>query len=182
MVNLGTANYKVRKGYKIAQLIVERIISDEAILVQDLEATTRGTKGFGSSDKGVTKQDGTAPDCLVNIPEKLQDDQTPKAAAINIQKKTESSLNQNLRKLCQETPRAQTMTKQVSAVPDCLVSHLQKIPGPRNQTEGHNTPNGTSEGRIYISEITHREFHKAYKNGETTGVVKFTQKKSQIYL
>ena len=79
-------------------------------------------------------------------------------------------------------PKPRTMTKQVSAAPHCLVSHLQKIPGPRDKTEGHNTPNGTAGGRIYISEITHREFRKAYKNGETTGVVKFAQKERQIYL
>ena len=208
LVNLGTASYKVHQGDKIAQLIVKTIISDEGILVQDLEATIRGTKGFGSSDEGVTKQVGAAPDCLVSIPGKLQDDQTPKAATINMQKKAENSLNQNLRKVCQEAPRAQTMTnpvsacarllskqpwevrgrsdkkrshnqhpkgarsllseptqetpqrapkpmtKQVSAAPDCLVSHLQKIPGPIDQTESHNTPNGTSEGRIHLREIT----------------------------
>ena len=115
MVNLGPKTYTVNKGDKIAQLIIETIISDEAILVQDLGITTRGTKGFGSSDEEVTKQVGAAPDCLVSIPGKLQDDQTPKAATINIQKKAENSLNQKPRKVCQEAPRAQTMTKQVGA-------------------------------------------------------------------
>ena len=56
LVNLGTENYKVHKGGKIAQLIVDRIIYNEAILVQDLEATTRGTEEFGSRNKRVTKQ------------------------------------------------------------------------------------------------------------------------------
>ena len=138
LVNLGSTSYKVHEGDKIAQLIVERIISDEAILVQDLEATTRGTKGFGSSDKGVTKQVGAAPDCLVNISEKLQDDQTPKAAAINIQKKTESSLNQNLRKLCQETPRAQTMTKQDSACARLLSKKPWEVTGWSDKKRNHN--------------------------------------------
>ena len=86
----------------------------------------------------------------------------------------------------QETPRRvpkpTIMTEQVSAAPDCLVSHLQKIPGPRDQTEGHNKPNGISGGRIHISEITYKEFRRAYKNGETTGIVKFSQKERQIYL
>ena len=74
------------------------------------------------------------------------------------------------------------MTKQVSAEPDCSVSHLQKIPGPMDQTEGHNTPNGTPGGRIHISEITHKAFRKAYRNRETTGVVRFSQKEKQMYL
>ena len=115
LVNLGTTRYKVHKGDKIAPLIVEKIISDEAILVQDLEATTRGTKGFGSSDGGVTKQVGTAPECLVSIPGKLQDGPTPQAATINIQEKAEDSLNKKPRKVCQEAPRTQTMTKQAGA-------------------------------------------------------------------
>ena len=74
----------VTEGDNIAQLIVEKIISDKAIRVQYLEATTRGTKGFRSSDKGVTKQVGAVSDCLVSMPGKLRDEQTPKAATINI--------------------------------------------------------------------------------------------------
>ena len=74
------------------------------------------------------------------------------------------------------------MIEQVSAAPDCWVSDLQRIPGPRDQTEGYNKPNGTSGGRIHISEITHKEFRRAYKNGETTGIVKFSQKERQKYL
>ena len=135
LVNLGTASYKVHEGDKIAQLIVEKIISDKAILVPDLEATTRGTKGFGSSDEGMTKQVGAAPDCLVSMPEKSQDGQIPKPATINIQKKAENLLNQNLRKLCQEAPRAQTMTKQVSACLDCLVSNPRKLQDNRTRNK-----------------------------------------------
>ena len=93
-----------------------------------------------------------------------------------------SQLSEPTPETAQRAPKPRTMTKQVSAAPDCAVSHLHNIPEPRDQTEGHNTPNGTSGGRIYISEITHREFRKAYKNGETTGVVKFSQKGIQIYL
>ena len=62
MVNLGTASYKVHERDKIEQLIVEKIISDEAILVQELEATARGAKRFESSNEGVTKQVGAVPD------------------------------------------------------------------------------------------------------------------------
>ena len=35
---------------------------------------------------------------------------------------------------------------------------------------------------MHISEITHGEFCMAYRNGETTGVVKFLQKEKQIQL
>ena len=140
---------------------------------------------------------------------KLEDDQTPKTATINIQKRTENSLDRGPKKICQEGPRTQimtkqpwkvtgpagkegshnqypkmarslesevtqktpqrtpkprTMTKQVSRAPDCLVSHLQKVPGPTDQIKGHNTPNGPHGGRIHISEITYRECRKAYRN------------------
>ena len=119
LVNLGTKKYGINEGDKMAQLIVERIANKEAIHLQDLEAPTRRMKGFGSSDKGVTKQVGVAPDCLVITPGKLEDDQTPKAATINIQKETERMLNQKPRKVCQEIPRIQTMTKQPWKVTGC---------------------------------------------------------------
>ena len=93
-----------------------------------------------------------------------------------------SPLSEPTQETPQKTPKPKPTTKQVSAVPDCLVRHLQEIPGPTDQTKGHNTPNDTQGGRIHISEITHKEFHKAYRNGETTGVVKFSQKEKQIYL
>ena len=188
----------------------------------------------------MTKQVGAAPDCFVISPGKLQDNQAPKAATINIQREAESSLNQKTRKDCQEVPRAQAMTKQgsacarllskqpwkitgrsdeggshnqhlkvaegplsepfqgisqrtpkpemltkqVSAAPDCLVSHHRKTSGPRDQREGHNAQNGTPapNSKIQISEITEKEFREAYKKGETTGVMKFSQKEKQIYL
>ena len=184
LINLGTKDYGVHKGDKIAQLIVERIINDEAILVQDLEATTRGMKGFGSSNKGVTKQVGTAPDCLVSSPGRLPDDQAPKTATINIQKEAENSLNQQTRKDCQEVPRAQAMTKQGSTRARLFSKQPWKVIGRSNQREGHNPPNGTlaQSRKIQISEITEKEFREAYKRGETTGVMKFSQKEKQIYL
>ena len=154
LVNLGRENYSVHLGDKIAQLIVERIISDKAILVQDLETTTRGIKGLGTSDKQVTKQVSTVPDCLVSSPGKLREDQTPKAATINIQKA------------------------------GSLLSYSQKISGPTKQGEGHNPSKNTAVngGTIQVSKITEKEFRKAYRNGETTGVVKFSEKEKQIYL
>ena len=64
MANLSDQDYEVHKEDKIAQLIVERILREEIVLVQDLEDTKRGTKGFGSSDKELTKQTGAGTDLL----------------------------------------------------------------------------------------------------------------------
>ena len=67
MVNLGNKEYEIHKGDKIAQLIVERIASKEAILVENLETTERGTKGFRSSDMELTKQVGTGSNLLTKL-------------------------------------------------------------------------------------------------------------------
>ena len=138
LINLGMKDYQVHKGDRIAQLIVERIINDEAILVQDLETTTRGTKGFGSRDKGVTKQVGAVPDCLAISPERVQEDQTPKTATINIQEEAESSLNQKARNDCQEVPRAQVMTKQGSKCARLLIKQPWKVTGRSDEGRSHN--------------------------------------------
>ena len=61
LINLGNKEYEIHGGDNIAQLIVERIASEEAILVENLETTERGTKGFGSSAKELTNQVGTGP-------------------------------------------------------------------------------------------------------------------------
>lgn len=72
LVNLGAEEHKVHREDIIAPLIVKRIISGEAILVADPEANTRGTKGFGSSDRGaprpemMTKQSRTGTELLNN--------------------------------------------------------------------------------------------------------------------
>ena len=88
----------------------------------------------------MTKQVGAAPDRLVINPGKLQDDQTPKAATINIQGETVSSLNQKTRKDCQEVPRAQAMTKQGSACARLLSKQPWKVTGGSNEGGSHNQP------------------------------------------
>ena len=67
LVILGNKEYEIHKGDKIAQLKVERIASEEAVLVENLETTERGTKGFGSSDMELTNQVGTGPDLLTKL-------------------------------------------------------------------------------------------------------------------
>ena len=64
LVNLGTKEYEIHKGDMITQLIVEKILSEEAILVGNLGTTKRGTKGFGCSDMELTKQVGTGSNLL----------------------------------------------------------------------------------------------------------------------
>ena len=39
LVNLGDQEYEVQKGDKIAQLIVERIMKEEIVLVKELDTT-----------------------------------------------------------------------------------------------------------------------------------------------
>lgn len=48
MENLGDADYEVRRGDKIAQLLEHPFMAEE-VVEEQLTETTRGAKGFGSS-------------------------------------------------------------------------------------------------------------------------------------
>ena len=48
-IHTHTKNVAVKKGDRIAQLILERIYTPEIMEVEDLDATTRGAGGFGST-------------------------------------------------------------------------------------------------------------------------------------
>jgi dUTP pyrophosphatase len=50
MINNGIKDFTVERGMKIAQLIIEKIVYPECVEVDKLDETSRGTKGFGSSD------------------------------------------------------------------------------------------------------------------------------------
>lgn len=50
LVNLGSENFIVKSGDKIAQLIIEKCHDVEWKEVEELDSTTRGDKGYGSSD------------------------------------------------------------------------------------------------------------------------------------
>ena len=160
LVNLSDQDYEVHKEDKIAQLIVERIQSEEIMLVQDLEDTRRGTKGFGSSDKELTKQTGAGADWFSKPPSQKQ------------QSSLSESLLQNDQ---QEVPRPHMMTKQSGAGAGLLNKQSCEVTGPAD----HSSP---QNGRIHISEITQKEFRQAYRSGEITGVLKISQKAKQIYL
>lgn len=51
LFNLGAEDYQVKRGDRVAQLILERIATPDIVEVDDLDATTRGAGGYGSTGK-----------------------------------------------------------------------------------------------------------------------------------
>jgi len=49
LFNFGPAEFAVRKGDRIAQLVLERIYTPEVVEVEELEESVRGSGGFGST-------------------------------------------------------------------------------------------------------------------------------------
>jgi len=49
MFNFGEKEFVVKKGDRVAQLILERIYIPEVVEVEELDETTRGAGGFGST-------------------------------------------------------------------------------------------------------------------------------------
>lgn len=49
MINLGPAPFAVRKGMKIAQLLVQPVTAVEVVEADSLDGTSRGKGGFGST-------------------------------------------------------------------------------------------------------------------------------------
>lgn len=49
LVNLGKENYEIKKGQKIAQLLVQKIENPEIEIVDNMPETVRGEKRFGST-------------------------------------------------------------------------------------------------------------------------------------
>ena len=50
IINSGTSSFTLPAGSKICQLIIEQIITPEAVWSDQLNATARGASGFGSTD------------------------------------------------------------------------------------------------------------------------------------
>jgi dUTP pyrophosphatase len=48
-VNLGAEPFAIRRGERIAQLVVAPVCAPRFVLVEELDATERGSKGFGST-------------------------------------------------------------------------------------------------------------------------------------
>jgi dUTP pyrophosphatase len=51
LINLGKNTYRVAKGDRIAQMVVNKLPAVEFVLVDELGETTRGEGGFGSTGK-----------------------------------------------------------------------------------------------------------------------------------
>ena len=53
--NHGMEDHQFKAGDRIAQIIVEKIQQDEAMEIDELDETERGTEGFGSPDLGLKR-------------------------------------------------------------------------------------------------------------------------------
>ena len=51
LINLGHESVEIKRGERIAQLVIAPVVKAELVLVDDLETSARGTGGFGSTDK-----------------------------------------------------------------------------------------------------------------------------------
>jgi dUTP pyrophosphatase len=51
MVNLGNEAFIIEKGMKIAQLLVQPVTEVKIVETEELEITSRGEEGFGSTGK-----------------------------------------------------------------------------------------------------------------------------------
>ena len=51
LVNLGKEPFVIKKGMKIAQLLIQSVAQVKVVEVEELEETSRGDKGFGSTGK-----------------------------------------------------------------------------------------------------------------------------------
>ena len=49
LVNLGQVNFDIKKGQKIAQLLIQKVEHPEIEVVEELSETSRGTGAFGST-------------------------------------------------------------------------------------------------------------------------------------
>ena len=90
----------------------------------------------------------------------------------------EEPLSEPSQQASQRMPRTNPIPLQAGTGPDLLTKQSWEVIGPSRQHSNNNKP----QRKIYISEITEKEFLKAYRNGETKGVVKFSQKEKEIYL
>eukprot|EP00048_Salpingoeca_helianthica_P017544 m.237789 g.237789 ORF g.237789 m.237789 type:complete len:147 (-) comp21382_c0_seq1:169-609(-) len=49
LFNFNKIDFEVKKGDRIAQLLLEKIITPDVLILDDLDSTTRGAGGFGST-------------------------------------------------------------------------------------------------------------------------------------
>lgn len=51
LINLGTVDFVINRGDRIAQMVVAPVVQMELIEVEELDETDRGSSGFGSSGR-----------------------------------------------------------------------------------------------------------------------------------
>jgi dUTP pyrophosphatase len=51
MVNFGEETFVIKKGMKVAQLLIQPVLDVEVVEADELEETSRGENGFGSTGK-----------------------------------------------------------------------------------------------------------------------------------
>ena len=51
LANLGRESFEIRKGMKIAQMLVQAVAAPEVVETDELDATSRGEGGFGSTGR-----------------------------------------------------------------------------------------------------------------------------------
>lgn len=56
VINLGTEDYKIKNGDRIAQLVFMPVLNMNLVEVDSLEETSRGEGGFGSTGKNAYKK------------------------------------------------------------------------------------------------------------------------------
>ena len=49
MMNLGEEDFEIKKDMKIAQILIQPIVRANLVEVEDLDDTSRGEGGFGST-------------------------------------------------------------------------------------------------------------------------------------
>lgn len=59
LLHLSDDDFQVRRGDRVAQLILERICMADCVEVEDLPDTERGAGGFGSTGVSVTEDEAT---------------------------------------------------------------------------------------------------------------------------
>jgi dUTP pyrophosphatase len=51
LINLGHESVEIKRGDRIAQLVIAPVVNAELVLVNELETSARGAGGFGSTNK-----------------------------------------------------------------------------------------------------------------------------------
>lgn len=81
LVNLSGAPFEIRRGERIAQLIVAPVVRAELVEVEALAETQRGDGGFGSTGKLEAKETGTSETPAARAPAKRAAKPSKKTAA-----------------------------------------------------------------------------------------------------